>query len=293
MANERFRPFDYHTQVIEHGLGKPRRVRETIAAAINANLSTICLTDHYPLPPGYEDPTEEKDCAMLLADYGAYQQEVDAAIDEFGELINIRRGAEIDWLPNYIEWTSQQIKSWPFDYVIGSVHLLGQVRDDRGERNFILDYKEEEFLRGVDYFGDIEPLVSAYYHEVRAMVRSRLFDGVGHLDLVKKFNEGSLFSQDSPWYRATVLATLDAIAQSPMSLELNAAGFDKKCKQAYPSPWILKEARQRGIPLTTGSDGHTPQTIGRNLDKAVELAKACGYHELVEYRQHRQIAVAI
>ncbi|MDO8486948.1 MAG: histidinol-phosphatase HisJ [Candidatus Curtissbacteria bacterium] len=292
--NERPLLVDYHTQSIEHGFANPRRVRETVQAAVNGGLSTICLTDHYPLPPRFGDPTEEHDCAMPLADYPQYQKEVDAAMAEFGGRIKILRGAEVDWLPEHYEWTKDQINAWPFDYVIGSVHFLGQIRNSDGtEGNFLLDYKEEEFLRGLDQFGSIKSLVHAYFFEVGRMVRSGLFDGVGHLDLIKKYNNGSLFTQDKPWYRDTVIETLRVIAMSGMSLELNAAGLDKKCQEAYPAQWVLEYARMLGIPLTTGSDGHTPEGIGRNLDKAVELAKAAGYTQLVEYRRRQQKAVAI
>lgn len=290
---ERLQLVDYHTQTIEHGLAKPRRVRETLEAAIAAGLSTICLTDHYPLPPGYEDPTDEKDCAMPASNYPAYWQEVNDVIREFGERINILRGAEMDWLPSYQQWTHEQIKTWPFDYVIGSVHLLGRITDETSSRNFIIDYKEEELKKGLNYFGGIRTLTTSYYREVREMVRSGLFDGVGHLDLVKKFNDGTLFSEDEPWYIAAVLSTLDEISSSGMSMEVNAAGWDKKCQSAYPSLWILREAFWREIPITTGSDAHVPQNIGRNLGKALELAKAAGYSSIVEYKEGQQIVVPI
>lgn len=284
---------DYHTHVIEHGLTKPRRVGEIVQAALDRGLSTICLTDHYPLPPGYDDPTDEKDCAMSLADYPIYQQEVTQAIEEFGDRISIRRGAEVDWLPEHAEWTQQQVNGWPFDYVMGSVHFIGRIADSLGQRNFLLDYKEEEFRRGVEFFGGIEPLVCFYYAEIQAMARSGIFDGVGHLDLVKKYNDGSLFSGNETWYRVVVTNTLDVIAQSGMSIEINTAGLDKKCQEAYPSLWILQGARARNIPLTISSDGHVPEIIGRNLSSAVELAKAVGYDHLIEYEKRLRIAVQI
>ena len=291
--NERPIQFDYHTHTIEHGLAKPRRVREIVQAALDKGLSTICLTDHYPLPPGYEDPTDEKDCAMVSANYPIYQQEVTQAIEEFGDRINIRRGAEMDWFADYAQWTRQEVSRWPFDYVMGSVHFIGRIADSLGERNFLLDYKEEEFQRGLEFVGGIEPLARSYYSEVQAMVRSGIFDGVGHLDLVKKYNDGSLFSGDEPWYRKIVADTLDAVAQSGMSIEINTAGLDKKCHEAYPSLWILQEARVRSIPLIISSDGHVPEIIGKNLDKAVVLAKDSGYDYIVEYRNRQRTSVQI
>ena len=112
-------------------------------------------------------------------------------------------------------------------------------------------------------------------------------------DLVKKYNDGDLFSGDETWYREAVVNTLNAISRYGMSIEINTAGFDKKCHEAYPSLWILQEARAKSIPLTISSDGHVPEIIGKNLGSAVELAKAAGYDHLTEYERRQRIAVQI
>lgn len=291
--SERLIRFDYHTHSIEHGSAKPRRVIEVIEAAIDKSLSTICLTDHYPLPSGFEDPTEEKDCAMSSQDYPVYHQEISQAINILGGRINIRRGVEVDWLPEYVSWTRQEIDRWPFDYVMGSVHFIGKISDRLEERNFLLDYKEEEFLRGVEFFGGVESLVRSYYREICALTRSGIFDGVGHIDLVKKYNDGTLFSGYEPWYQEAATDALNSIAQAGMSIEINTSGLDKKCHEVYPSLWILREARYRNIPVTMSSDGHTPEIIGRNLSYAVELAKEAGYNQIVEYENRQRVIVPI
>lgn len=285
--------FDYHTQTLEHGFEKPLRIEETIQAAIKGSLSAICLTDHYPLPSGFIDPTEEKDCAMPMSWYEDYQDQVTELIAKYRQEIRICRGAEFDWLPGYAGWTTKEIKRWPFDYVIGAVHFLGEIKNEKGRRNFLLDYREDEFLNGVRYFGGIRPLIEKYFGEVRAMILSGLFDCVGHIDLIKKYNDGSLFSEADGWYIEVVLETLDAIAESEMILEINTSGWDKKCGFAYPSLWILEEAKKRNISLTIGSDGHTPETIGRNLEKAVLLAKKAGYKKLMKFRQRKKMEVTI
>ena len=285
--------FDFHTQTLEHGLNKPLLVEETIYAAIDMGLSAICLTDHYPLPPGFTDPTEEKDCAMPMSWYADYQQEITKAIDKYKGQIEIYRGAEFDWLPEYEDWIKSQVGKWQFDYVIGSVHFVGQISDQKGKRNFIVDYEENEFLKGIASYGGIKPLIFAYYKLVRQMVKSGLFDGVGHIDLIKKYNDGSLFSEKAEWYRQAIFETLGVIADSDMTMEVNTSGWDKKCKSAYPSPWIVNEAFRQNIGLTIGSDGHVPEAIGRNLDKAVLLAKKAGYKKLLKYKKRKRVAAVI
>lgn len=285
--------FDYHTQVLEHGCNKPLRVEETIEAAIRFGLSAICLTDHYPLPPSFVDPTEEKDCAMSLALYPEYQRKVRLAQEKYKDKIEVAVGSEFDWLPEYIGWTRKQINLWLFDYIVGSVHFLGQIEDKRARRNFLLDYKEEEFKRGIAYYGGIKPLVKAYYGEIQNMTKSKMFDSVGHFDLVKKYNDGSLFSEKEKWYREKVLETLRIIADSEMAIEINTASWDKICQAPYPSEWIVKQAYEKNIPLTIGSDAHTPKAVGKDLDRAVILARQAGYRKLVGFNNRQKIKIPI
>ncbi len=285
--------FDYHIHTLPHGLNQRPKMEEIIQASVEKGLKAICLTDHFPLPPGYKDPTAEEDCAMPLADYEVYQVKVGQLINEYHGLIEVRRGAEFDWLPEYRSWTKVQTKKWPFDYLIGSVHFLGQIADGRGTRNLLLDYEEEEFLGAITFHGGIKPLVEAYYRSVRDMVRSGLFDGVGHLDLIKKYNNGNLFFENEDWYQDTVSETLKDIANLGMALEINTAGLTKKCKSMYPSLWILTKAKQMGIPLTIGSDGHSPELVGNQLHAAINYANDAGYTSLVRFRSRKMMVMPI
>jgi histidinol-phosphatase (PHP family) len=44
------------------------------------------------------------------------------------------------------------------------------------------------------------------------------------------------------------------------------------------------------VPITLASDAHVPQNVGRDLDRAVELARSAGYQTLTvfEGRERRQ-----
>ncbi|MBI2617480.1 histidinol-phosphatase HisJ [Candidatus Gottesmanbacteria bacterium] len=285
--------FDYHTQSLEHGLGKHLRLSETIESAIRKGLSAICLTDHYPFPSEFIDPTPDKTCAMVMEEYKTYQRKVSENIKVYQSKIEVLRGAEVDWLPEYEEWTQKQITRWNFDYCIGSVHFLGQIKDEIGQRNFALDYTKEEFRNGITYYGGIEVLIKKYYAQICRMALSGLFDGVGHFDLVKKFNGGDLFDQSSLWYRKVVEQALDCIQKTGLAVEINTAGLDKKCKEQYPSLWVIYEAQKRDIPITIGSDAHIPENVGRNLGKAIEMAKKMGYTKLVRFKKRQKIEVAI
>lgn len=283
---------DWHTQTIAHGLDQPLLVQKTIEAACDLGLKQLCLTDHYPLPLGFEDPTPEKDCSMPWETYfGTYLNDVATLQNSFSKKIDIRFGAEFDWLPDYETWTREQTLKRPYDYLIGSVHFL---RDQTG-KYWLLDYSEEMFIQATKAFGGIENLIKSYYREMRSMVNSSLFDGVGHLDLIKKYNPqvNQLFDENEFWYQKEVKQTLDEIAKSGMTMEINTAGLQKKCQATYPSSWILKEAKKRNIEITIGSDAHKPEEIGRDLVRAVELAELAGYTSVQTFKNRNKSPVSL
>ena len=116
------------------------------------------------------------------------------------------------------------------------------------------------------------------------MADSGLFDILGHPDLIKKFGhvpEGDL----SRYYEPVV----DAIAASGAAIEINTAGWHKPCKEAYPSMGFLELACSAGVPLVISTDAHSPDEVGRDVERAVELAKSAGYREtqLFDKRQRR------
>ena len=50
----------------------------------------------------------------------------------------------------------------------------------------------------------------------------------------------------------------------------------------------LKIYCEAGVPLTFGSDAHKPEEVGKNFDRAMDLAKSAGYSEYLIFKK-RQI----
>lgn len=271
--------FDYHTQGLAHEKGSKLRIEETIEAAIKKGLSAICLTDHFPLPPDFNDLTKD-----VRVKYPEYVELVVKTKNKYKNNIEVLLGAEFDWLEGYEEWIENEIQKYPFDYTIGSVHFVG---------NIPIDYTREYFIKTLKVYGGIKKLIRKYYEQIRELSTSNLFDSIGHLDRIKVYNDGNFFSEKEDWYRNEVLKTLNAISKNTSILEINTSGIDKVCKEQYPSTWILKEAKKKDINLTLGSDAHIPEKVGRNLENAVEIAKQARYTSLVRFKKRKKIEVKI
>lgn len=258
-------PADYHTHtpLCRHATGEPEAY---VAAARAAGLSEYGISDHAPVRP---EPFD--DWRMDEAELPDYYEWIDRARAAAGPL-PIRAGLECDWLPGCESWIEDLSGRYPWDYLIGSVHYLGD-----------WDFDNPKWL-GRWAESDVEAVWTHYWQTYAAMARSRLFDIMGHPDLVKKFSHrppGDL----SRFYEPAI----EAIAESGGTIELNTAGWHKPCAEAYPHPRFLELAHHAGISLVISSDSHAPGEVARDFEKAIGWAKSAGYREtqLFEKRQRK------
>ena len=114
------------------------------------------------------------------------------------------------------------------------------------------------FVAGKTLAEAVEP----YFAEVADSIRSRLFDTIGHLDVVKRWLV--------PWFSAADFAAIPevyepllvALVESGMALEVNSSGLRHRVGETYPGPWVVRRFRELGGQrVTTGSDSHLPELL--------------------------------
>ncbi len=256
-------PADYHmhTPLCNHAVGEPE---EYARRALEAGLGEIGFSDHTPMPTTY-DP----DWRMTIAQLPEYVEKVLRCRRAFPEL-SIKLGLESDFHPGTEEFVREVIGRVPFDYVIGSIHYLGDWGFDNPEKAHLFEGR------------DVYPIYEQYYGLVEGLARTRMFDILGHPDVIKKF--GHRPSRD---YEALELRALDAVAGAGMALDINTSGLRRPAKEIYPSLRILKAARARDIGITFGSDAHEPARVGDAFDRAVALAREAGYTHSRRYVARR------
>ena len=259
-------PADYHshTPLCHHAEGEPEAF---IDAALRAGLTEYGISDHAPQIP---EPFD--DWRMSEADLPEYFQWIERARSHSAGRIPVRAGLECDWLTGCQPWIADLASRYDWDYLIGSVHYLGD-----------WDFDNPKWL-GRWAESDVNAVWTHYWETYAKMADNGLFDILGHPDLVKKFAHVPTGDLDR-FYEPVI----DAIAASGSVIELNTAGWHKPCAQAYPAPRFLELACSAGIGLVISSDAHAPGEVARDFPKAIELAKAAGYRETVlfEKRQRR------
>jgi histidinol-phosphatase (PHP family) len=243
---------DYHSHTARcgHAIGQPT---EYVQAALARDLLALGIADHLPLLP-----TPDPVLSMGLGDLDAYVAEIQELKAAFPGYVLL--GIEADYRPQTVSEVRSLLDAYPFDYVIGSVHHLG----DWG-------FDDPRQIDGYDE-RDIDEVWVDYFRLVGEAADSGLFTILGHLDLVKKFG-----------FRPTQVLSRELdhlvgrIARAGVLVEINTAGLHKPVGEAYPTLDILRRLRRAGVGITFGSDAHRPNEVGRDFAHGVDLAREAGY----------------
>jgi len=250
--------YHVHTKWCGHATGE---VYEYVEAAIARGLSEIGLSEHLPMPIPGDDKINLTDEEMDI-----FIREVDQARERYRGDITVKLGGECDYFPDEEELIDSIIRRYPFDYVIGSLHYLGDWGFDNERYMHVYDER------------CVMDIYREYFSTAVSAVRSGFFDIFGHIDVVKKFGH---FPDEDYSHLHRELA--QALSDQGMSFEINTAGKDKPVGEIYPSESLLCQLATLKVPATLGSDAHAPEQVGRYFDQAVRLLKKCGITGLARF----------
>lgn len=227
-------------------------IEEMAQSAIEKRLSRICITDHMPLPC-------DRRYTMDRKRVDEYRLGVRTAQAEYADRLEIKLGIELEYVPQFRFWV-RSILEMGWDSTIISVHSLF-----KNDALLMVNGSVQEFEKLLQAFdNDIRAVLKTYFETVQAAAGTGWFDIVGHLDVVKKHNTGNrYFFESDPFYKTLVRDTLDIIRQRNVKMEINTAGFNHPVNAPYPSPWVVREAMEMGIPIVLSSDAHDPGSIGQ------------------------------
>ncbi|MGB9811104.1 MAG: histidinol-phosphatase [Dictyoglomus turgidum] len=189
---------------------------------------------------------------------------------------NLKIGLEMDYFPEKEKEIKELLQEYNFfDYVLGSVHFIDQ--------GFGFDIYPND-PRWTER--DIEEIFEDYFDKVEKLIKSNLFDVIAHLDVVKLWGVRKPKNLNNLYEKIAKV-----IINSNISLELNTAGWRKPVNEVYPSPEFLRILAPYDVPLTFGADAHTPEDVGRDIQKAYNLAKELGFKKLSIFNKRDKIVV--
>jgi histidinol-phosphatase (PHP family) len=202
------------------------------------------------------------------------REDIDAYCAFVREETDLRLGLEVDFVPGREELTQRLIERCELDYVVGSVHFLGELAVDWGR----FDIWESAHSP--------EEVWQRYFETLAAAARSGLFDILAHPDLVK------MWGADRPLpagdHRRYYEPALEAIADTGIAVEVSTAGLRKPIGEIYPAPAFLEGALEAGAPIALSSDAHLPEQVGFAYDRALTLLETLGVEELAVFERRER-----
>lgn len=250
--------YHIHTSLCGHARGT---LDELAEAAVSRGMREIGISDHMPLLY-----MEDAELAMSADRLPVYVESVLDLKERFRGRLEVRLGIEADYHPGTMEERASMIEQYPFDYVIGSVHAIGDWIFD--------DPRKRHRYEGID----LDAFYTEYFKLNIEMAETGVFDIAGHVDLAKKFG-----------YRPRMDMTdlygelIERLKKSGMCYEINTAGLRWPADEVYPDPSFVRLGHRAGVPITFGSDAHCPEDIGRDFEIALRLARSAGYTEGVRF----------
>jgi histidinol-phosphatase (PHP family) len=218
--------------------------------------------------------------ALDVWDHDLWRKSAADDIDEYRHFIreetDLKLGIEADFVPGTEDRMAELLGTRDWDYVVGSVHFLGDEALDHPD----YDIWERNASRP-------DRVWERYFEWLGEAARSGLFDILAHPDLVKMWGgrrpapEGDL--------RRFYERAMDGIVESGIAVEMSTAGLRKPIGELYPATPFLEMLVDAGCPISLSSDAHLPEHLGFGYDQAQEVLAQHGVTELCvfEKRQRR------
>ncbi len=253
---------DYHNHTLWSPDGKGS-MEEYIAKAQEMAISEIGFSDH-----------------MLVHKLKCYPRMSPESMPEYvrsflavreGSKLPVKLGIELDFIPGNAEAVREFISKYPFDYVIGSVHLIGDWEFEDQDR-------VQEYLKR-----DIMQVYEDYFSLVKQLCKTGFFNILAHPDLIKI--RGFKPNRD---FSALLTDVAETMAEADVCAEINMRGLTRPCKEIYPSEHFLRILHAHDVQITFGSDAHEPNQLGKYLSEGIRLAKKVGYTSACVFDHRRK-----
>lgn len=231
--------------------------REMCERAVELGLEAIAFTEHaewFPKQLGYEKSA-------------AYFAEIEQCNAEFD--LRVLSGVELGNPHRFKAEACALIEAHPFDIRIGSIHWL---------------YNENIHNKRVFGRRDPDEVIRDYFAEMERMVNTFPLDVVAHPDRILMRATFSRYRYDLKSAETQIRATLRAIAQQNIVLELNSKHINDKVNWNDDLQTMLRWYREEGGErVMVNSDSHGVDQIGRNFQTAARMLERVGFSDVVRF----------
>jgi histidinol-phosphatase (PHP family) len=242
-------------------------VERYLAAAASAGIEELGVSEH----------VHRFRQALDLWRHPFWEEQARDDLDEYCDFVRgtrLRLGIECDFVPGAEERTAALLEAREFDYVVGSVHFVGEAA---------VDHEGWDVWEGST---DPDEVWRRYFEALARCVRSGLFDILAHPDLVKVWGGARPRPERDPrHYYEPVVA---AIAESGIAVEVSTAGLRKPVGELYPAAAFAEMCVEAGAAFALSSDAHRPEEVGFGYERAVAFLAELGVGEICVFERRER-----
>ena len=263
---------DFHMHT-EFSTDSDASVRSMLDASVDRGIQTVCITDHLDLD---YPPDEELGSEPFQFDLKEYFAVLTQIREEYRGRLDVRIGVELGLQPHLGRTYEELVREYPFDFVIGSLHLV----------------------HGMDpYYGKVfegrtdgEVYRDAFCETLRCLESVSSFDVLGHLVYVVRNGRNKAREYSYREFSDEIDEILKKVISGEKGLEMNMGGIKYGLGFTNPHPDVLKRYRELGGEIVTvGADAHRPEHVAYDFEEAGEILKSCGFHYYAEFRERRPV----
>ena len=250
-------------------------VRSRLDAAVERGLGSVCITDHMDLDfPPQEGEEYSEENPPFQFDTEKYFKVLGPLREEYRDRLDVRIGIEIGLQPHLGDRYRELVHAYPFDYVIGSVHLIRRMDPYYGK---LFEGRSDE-----------EAYREAFVESLRCLEGVQDFDALGHLDYVVRYGKHQAEEYSYRKFADEIDEVLRKLISMGKGLEMNTGGLKYGLGFCNPHPDVVKRYRELGGEIVTiGADAHRPEHVAYEFKKAAEILKMCGFRYYAEYKERR------
>lgn len=257
---------DFHTHSYFSG-DSSESTEKMIETAIGLGMERFCFTDHQDFDYNYDE-------LDFTLDYERYFAEISDLKERYADEINVLIGVETGIEPHLSDRLREFVMKKPYDFVIGSTHLINGV--DPWYPGYFAEHGEK---KGFEMYFD---------YILKSLETCSDFDVYGHLDYIIRYAP----NKDRFFTKADFADVIDEILKKLISMdkgiELNTGGMYKGMDRTNPHPDIVRRYRELGgEKITVGSDAHTADRIGYGFNIAREILINSGFEYYTVFKERK------
>lgn len=233
-------------------------MEQYVKLAINKKIQMLCFTDHVD--------SNQNDYGYNYYMPENFFEKFNYIKASYNNLIKIYAGIEFGE-PHLYADKLKQLSMYPYDYIIGSIHWIGDMFPCQKVRE---QHSAKEFY-------------TLYWEEVLSAVKQGGFDSLGHMDFPKRYYGEIYYSE------AKIKDIFKLLLDKDMVIEINTSSLRKGLNETMPGKELLEIYKDCGGKyVTVGSDAHEIKDVGADDNVAQKLISDLALQR-VAYVQRKRI----